>query len=289
MERVVLGGTGITVSKLGFGTGTAHPCGGCRQALIPEDVLSCLLLDAYENGVNFWDTALQYDTHRHLKEALTQLKRQDIVVTTKLISSRETETDRMLFTSLEELGTDYVDICLVHGVRTKRELYARHGALNSLLKHKKAGRVRAIGFSFHGLSALRSVTEMDEVDVAWIRINPVGLCMDKSDLVFSDQLASVPWLKKFVKGVLPDKMRASVRQGTAKGPSTTDEREEVESIIRTLHSQGKGIVAMKVLAEGGLAREAEESISYVKNVPGVDALIIGMQNRDEILRNCEMF
>lgn len=83
MEKVKLGRTSIKVSKLGFGTGTAHPSGCCSQALMDKKEMAALLLYAFEHGVNFWDTAFQYGTHRHIREALRHVRRQDVVIATK--------------------------------------------------------------------------------------------------------------------------------------------------------------------------------------------------------------
>lgn len=287
MEKVKLGNTGIEVSKLGYGTGTAHPSGFCSQALLDEHELAGLLIYALEQGVNFWDTAEQYGTHRHIRKALSQVRRHDVVITSKLVTSRAGETDRMFGASLKELGTDYLDVCLVHGVRTRREFFNRQGAFNVLLKHKKAGRVRAVGLSSHGMGALKTAVEIPEIDVVWARINSAGLCMDRPRMCAYDKLASVPWLKKLVKTVLPQKLSAALRPDTDVDPVSEENRREVETILDVIHSKGKGVVGMKVLAEGHLGATADAAIRYVKNLPCVDSLIVGMQSREEIIANCK--
>ena len=286
MEKVKLGRTSIKVSKLGFGTGTAHPSGCCSQALMDKKEMAELLLYAFEHGVNFWDTAFQYGTHGHIREALRHVRRQDVVIATKLVSSHEKETNKMFSTSLKELGVDYVDVCLMHGVRTKRELLYKRGALNSLLKYKKEGKVRAVGLSSHGLSALKAAAEVPEIDLVWARINLAGLCMDAARLGLYDQLASVSWLKKLAKVILPKNLTAALRPKI--GPDSLSEKnhKEVEETLKVIHSQTKGIVGMKVLAEGHLREKADESIKYVRNLPFIDSFLIGMTSKDEITENC---
>jgi len=286
MDKVKLGRTGIKVSKLGFGMGTAHPSGCCSQALIDKKEMAELLLYAFERGVNFWDTAFQYGTHGHIREALRQVRRQDVVIATKLVSSHAKDTNKIFRTSLKELGVDYVDVCLMHGVRTKRELLYKRGALNELLKYKKEGKVRAVGLSSHGLSALKAAAEVPEIDVVWARINLAGLCMDAARLGLYNQLASVSWLKKLKNELLPKNLTAFLRPKIDADSLSEKNRKEVEETLKVIHSQTKGVVGMKVLAEGHLGENAYESIRYVRNLPFIDSFLIGMLSKDEISENC---
>jgi len=286
MDKVKLGRTGIKVSKLGFGTGTAHPSGCCSQSLMDKKEMAELLLYAFERGVNFWDTALQYGTHGHIREALRHVRRQDVVIATKLVSSNAKETNKMFRISLKELKVDYVDVCLMHGIRTKRELLNKRGALNELLKYKKEGKVRAVGLSSHGLGALKAAAEIPEIDVVWARINLAGLCMDAARLGLYDQLASVSCLKKLTKELLPKNMTAALRPKINTGSLSEKNHKEVEEALKIIHSQTKGVVGMKVLAEGHLGEKAYESIKYVRSLPFIDSFLIGMHSRNEITENC---
>ena len=128
MKRVELGKTGIRVSRLGIGTGTAHPSGHCWQTLMGEKELAKILLFALERGINFWDTAFQYRTYPHIREALKSVKRSEVVLATKLTASRKKDARRDFDYSLKEVGTDYFDICLLHAVRTEAEFQQSSGA-----------------------------------------------------------------------------------------------------------------------------------------------------------------
>ncbi len=288
MERVILGKTGIEVSKLGIGTGTAHPSGHCAQAIMGEKKLAGLLVYAFERGINFWDTAFQYGTHKHVREALRHVKRSDVIITTKLTTSKKKDTIRDLNSSLKELDVDYVDVCLVHGVRTEFELKRRRRALDELLELKSKGLIRAVGISSHGLSALKSVTKIPEIDLVWARVNYAGFCMDSHELGLYDQLASITLIKKLVKHIVPRNIISLFRPKPEKEFISEDDRKVVENTLGKIHSQSKGIVGMKVLAEGQLRSNAQKAVNYVNSLPYIDSLIIGMLTRDEIDENCRV-
>ena len=287
MKKVEIGKTGIKVSRLGIGTGTGLPSGYCAQALMDTNELAGLLLYSLDRGINHWDAAFQYNTYSHIKEALKQVRRTDVVLTTKFSAAHEKETIRDFNTTLKDLNVDYVDVCLLHGVRTNTELQMRSGALNAMVKLKQEGKVRAIGLSSHGLSVLKSVLKMPELDLVWGRINYAGLNMDSECLGMYDQMASVYWLKKCYK-LLPERVKLLIRPKANHKPIAEGERNEVEATLQKIHSQSKGIVGMKVLAEGMLRDDAEKAIKYVNSLSFVDSFIIGMLNKEEIDENCRI-
>ena len=287
MKTVKLGRTGIEVSRLGMGTGTQHPSGHCAQALMDRNELAGLLLYSFSCGINFWDTAFQYVTYPHIAEALKQVRREEIVLATKLTTANEEETTRQFHVTLSTLGVNFIDICLLHGVRTKTELQRRSGAFNALLKIKKMGKGRAIGISSHGLSALKSVLQIPEIDVVWARINYAGIDMDIESLSSYDRLASIPLLKKSVQ-LLPESLLSLLRSEAETEVASADQREEVAGTLQAIHSQGKGIVGMKVLARGRLSDDVQRAIGYVRDLPFVDAVVIGMLSKREIEENCKL-
>jgi len=287
MENVKLGRTGIQVSQLGIGTGTAHPSGYFAQSLMGEKDLAELLVFAFHKGITFWDTAFQYRTYPHIRQALKHITRPDIILTTKVVTCNEKDTRRDFHISLQELDVEYIDICLLHGVRTEREFLRRSGAFGALLKLKQEGKVRAVGVSTHGLSALQSVLSIQEIDVVLARINYAGIYMDTGKLPLYDRLASVPCLKHCVK-LLPATIKKGISQAPEKQILSEHERLLVEDTLTKIHAQSKGVVGMKVLVEGYLSNHLRKAIGYVKSLSFVDAFIIGMMNKKEIEMNCNI-
>lgn len=287
MERVKLGKTGLEVSKLGIGTGTAHPSGVFAQELLEEKELAEILIFAYENGINFWDTAFQYHTYPHIKEALKKVRRSDIVLVTKLTTADAKGTLRDFDFSLKELNTDYFDVCLIHGVRKESEFKRRMGAFETLLKLKHEGKIRAVGLSSHGLSALEAAMNIPEIDVVWARINYAGIYMDTCRLFLYDELSSIPCLKRCAK-LLPEAIRKAIQKKPASQKLTSSECEKAKDILKRIHDESKGVVGMKVLLEGHLSNDLNKAFQYVKGLPYIDAFVVGMMNKREVEENCRI-
>ncbi len=283
MRLVKLGQTGISVSRLGMGTGTAHPSGKCFQALMTEQELADVLLYGFERGITFWDCAAQYRTYRHIRCALTSVARHQVTISTKLIVSSADEAEQGLIAALREIKTDYIDICLLHAVRTRGELKRCEGAIEKLVRLKEQGLVRAVGVSCHSTSALEAARDCPDVEAVWCRINHAGLHMDRRPGLV-DRLAALPLLKKKAK-MLPAWCIARLRPGD-KPPIREDEYCRVTALLQQLHTAGKGMVGMKIMAQGQLAADPQSAIDYAAGRPFLDSFIIGMLNRSHIDANC---
>ena len=178
MNLIELGHTGLRVSRLCIGTGTHGWARHSEQTALGLEGLVSLLREAFELGVNFWDTADQYGSHPHIAEALKQVSRDKVVLTTKTTAKRERAVTRDIERFLKELDTDVLDIVLLHGV-TAHDWPTRMGAaMAALTKAKKAGKIRAVGMSCHSLGALRSAVDDGWSDIILVRVNYAGVRMD---------------------------------------------------------------------------------------------------------------
>ena len=118
---------------------------------------------AIEHGLNYFDTSPAYC--KGLSEhctgiALSRHKRSEYFVATKLSNfnpdtwSREASI-QMYHNSLKELQVDYIDYYLLHGIGmggmdALNGRYIDNGILDFLVKEREAGRIRNLGFSYHG-------------------------------------------------------------------------------------------------------------------------------------------
>lgn len=143
METIRLGRTNLTVSKNGFG---ALPI----QRVTMEE--ACLILrKAYENGINYFDTAHVYsDSEEKLGQALHDV-REHIVISTKAMASTVDEFWRQLHLSLERLQTDYIDIYQFHNPSFVPKPGDGSGLYEAMLEAKEKGMIRHIGITNHRL------------------------------------------------------------------------------------------------------------------------------------------
>jgi aryl-alcohol dehydrogenase-like predicted oxidoreductase len=180
MDYINFGNTGLRVSRLSIGTGTHGWAKRSDQTALGLEGLANLLRRAFDAGVNFWDAADGYGSHPHVARALQGLPREQVVITTKTTSRRGSDVARDLARFRKELNTDVLDIVLLHTLSNADWPKKYADAMEVLSRAKEAGIVRAVGFSCHGLSALRAAVETPWVDVVLVRINHAGVNMDAS-------------------------------------------------------------------------------------------------------------
>ncbi len=155
--------TGDSVSLLGYGCmrwPLTDPSN--RNSPIDQEEVNRLVDYAIEHGVNYFDTAPVYG--RGLSERVTGIAlkrhpRDRFFIATKLSNMRDFSREAALAMyrkSFEELQVDYIDYYLLHsigggdGIPTVRKRFFDNGVLDFLLAERKAGRIRNLGFSYHG-------------------------------------------------------------------------------------------------------------------------------------------
>lgn len=162
-ERVSLLGYGMMrLPVVGEGNISARES---KEAPIDQGMVNRQVDYALEHGVNYFDTSPAYCrglSERATGIALHRHPREKYFVATKLSNfSPETWTRKasmeMFENSLKELQTDYVDYLLLHGigmgddpVATFNGRYMDNGILDWLVEQRAKGRIRNLGFSYHG-------------------------------------------------------------------------------------------------------------------------------------------
>ncbi len=178
-DRVKLGNTGIEMSRMAMGTGTHGINKSSNQdRRLGVKGLGKFLAKAYDEGINFWDSADQYGTHPHLKEGLKHVKRENVVILTKSNSITAKKMKEDIDRFREEIGTDYLDIVLIHAVTNGNWPNDMRGVMDVLSEAKEKGIIRAHGISCHSLAALEAAADEPWVDVDLARYNPAGVLMD---------------------------------------------------------------------------------------------------------------
>jgi aryl-alcohol dehydrogenase-like predicted oxidoreductase len=177
-ETVTIGHTGIKTSLLAIGTGTVGSGHHSNQTALGIEGLSRLLQNGYDNGLRFFDAADSYGSHPHVADALKHVDRSKVTLLTKSWARTGPEMRADLDRFRKELGTDYLDICLMHCVTEADWTTKFRSAMDVLSEAKEKGIIRAHGCSCHSIEALRAAAKSPWVEVDLARINPIGSHMD---------------------------------------------------------------------------------------------------------------
>ena len=156
------------VSLLGYGmmrlpVEDSGAAGRDDKAPIDQEMVNRLVDYAIEHGVNYFDTSPVYCQGMSEKAtgiALSRHKRSEYYIATKLSNFNEEtwgskESIEMYHNSMKELQVDYIDYYLLHGIGmggmdALEERYINNGLLDFMLSERQAGRIRNLGFSYHG-------------------------------------------------------------------------------------------------------------------------------------------
>lgn len=249
-DWVTLGNSGVKVTRLAFGTGTFS---GRVQRELGQEQFTRLVRHAYDRGIRFFETADSYrGMAQMLATALKGLPRDSYRLMTKYSFYRDMTDPKGTIDRLRsDLGSEYVDIMLIHCVRSPgwaEELERLRDAFSEA-KAKKA--ILAHGASCHGLLPLRAFPGNKWLDVALLRVNHAGVKMDSMATRDTDDLGDV---------------------------------NEVVSHAKKIHAQGTGVLGMKLIGEGRFAspEEREAALKFVMGLGAVDAVTIGYKSTAEI-------
>lgn len=248
-ESVSLGKTGIVTSRLGFGTGVSswNRSSALARKLGREKAVK-LIRAAYDRGVRFFDTADAYGTHEFVRDALKDVPRESYVVATKY-------TCRGGIPVSDQKGV------AVSIDRFLKELATDYIDIVQIHCVTDKDWDKKLSVHMEGLEEAKKKGK--------IRAHGCSF----HSLAALETAAETPWLDV-----------AHVRINPY-GRSMSAHPEKVMNVIKKMHAQGKGIVGMKILGVGSLAKEPgkmDASIAYSLNSGVVDVLNIGFLSIDEV-------
>ncbi len=247
-DSVTLGKSGVKVSRLAFGTGTDN---GYVQAGLGQKEFSRLIAYAYDRGIRFFETAEAYVTPAMLGEALKPFPRENYQLMTKVTTDPEADPQARLDQMRRTSQTEYFDIMLLHWQHTPDWVSDTKHWQDAILEAQVKKTIRARGASVHGLPALRQMPGNNWLEIAMIRMNHKGTRMD--------------------------------------GPTGADNNNpsdvsEVVDHVKQVHSQGMGVVSMKLVGAGAFTRreDRQAAMRFAFRNAGVDAVTVGFKNTQEI-------
>ena len=248
-DWVTLGKSDVKVTRLALGTGTYS---GRVQRELGQQEFTRLVRYAYDNGIRFFETADSYHgMPQMLSIALKGIPRDSYRLMTKYNTHDQEDPSATIDRLRKDLGTEYVDVMLLHCVRSPEWPQKLERLQDQFSEAKSKGIIRCHGASVHGLPALRAFPGNQWVDIAMIRMNHNGTRMDTPSMEDVDYRGSVP---------------------------------EVVSHAKAVHAQGADVISMKLVGEGQFttAEDRQKSLRFVFGTGAVDAVTIGYKNTAEI-------
>jgi aryl-alcohol dehydrogenase-like predicted oxidoreductase len=299
MEYRLLGGSGLKVSALSFGTGTFGGGNEFFKAWGSSDVAEARrLIDiCFEAGINLFDTAdiYSYGQSEEILGKALEGQRDKALISTKAtfrfgdgpndVGSSRHHLRRSLEASLRRLQTDYIDIYHLHGFDALTPI---EETLDTLNKFVREGKIRYIACSnFSGWHLMKSLAIADRY--GWTRyaahqvyysligreyeweLMPLGLDQKVGALVWSP----LGWGRltgKLRRGQpLPETSRLHVTAG--QGPQPTDEH--LYTVIDALDA---------VAAETGKT-VPQVALNWLLQRPTVSSVILGARNEEQLRQN----
>ncbi|MDR1603081.1 MAG: aldo/keto reductase [Tannerella sp.] len=246
VDKVKLGESGLTVSRIAMGTGTHGSNKSSDQTKLGMDQFVKLAHHAYEKGIRFYDMADGYGSQPYVGKAIKTLPRENLTLLSKMWTHEDgseiNEPVRQIIDRFrKEADTDYFDILLMHCLMDGKWPKNRKHYMDGLSKAKQDGLVKAVGVSCHNWDALVEAAESPWVDVIMARINPFGTLMDNT----------------------PD---------------------AVKELLGKARRNGKGLIAMKVFGEGKHVTdgEREQSLKFIIEESNVHCMTLGMPSETQM-------
>jgi 1-deoxyxylulose-5-phosphate synthase len=201
-DVIEVGAGKIKVSRMGVGTGTYGAGNDSNQLrALGVDGVAKMLKAAYDQGIFFWDSADAYGTHEAIKVALKTVPREKVTILTKTDATTAEKTKSDIDRFRQELGTDYIDILLLHTRMLPNWDEEDKGSMDVMAEAKQKKILRAVGTSCHSVEALQVASRISWLDICMARINPAGERMDADPETVVPVLAKMKTNGKGIIGI----------------------------------------------------------------------------------------
>ena len=275
---------GETLGMLGLGCMRLPQVGGGgsgfgRGGRLDQEAVNAMVDYAIAHGVNYFDTAPAYGESEVVTgKALSRHPRSSFRIATKIsnMNGRATlEAGQQMFeTSLKNLQVDYVDFLLLHNLQNINGYNSRfknNGLFNWLLEQKKKGRIKHLGFSFHGSNAdLPPLVELYDWDFVQIQLNYA----DWKEMSAGWGSGSGVTSSEFLYNHLHDKGIPVLVMEPVKGGALASVSDGIASVMKERHPD---------------MTPAANALTFVGSLPGVMVTLSGMSNMEQLKENVSIF
>jgi aryl-alcohol dehydrogenase-like predicted oxidoreductase len=245
---------------------------------------------AYNNGINFFDTAESYGngySEELLGKALKD-KRQDVIIASKVKKKNLSAKDlkKSCENSLKRLGTNYLDLYYIHWPNSDVPFAETLGAMEDL---KKEGKIRAIGCSNFGKNDFAKLMKKGRVEVNQLPYNLLFRAIE-SDIIelCRKNNVSITSYSSLAQGLLTGKFKSAdlVPNGRARTRHFSSDRSD------TRHSGPgfedltfKTINKIREISQKMGVGMAELSLAWILQQPGITSVVVGARNPEQITIN----
>jgi len=275
METRPLGNTGIDLPALSFGASSL----GAEFRSIDLNEAFGAVHTALDLGMNFIDTSPFYGrgmSEVMLGQALKGIDRESYLLGTKLgryslehFDFSAKRVDESLHVSMHRMGTDHLDLILLHDVEFVKLPQIWEEAIPALLKAKDEGKVRAIGFSCYPMACFNTVLDQVEDDIDCVlSYNQYTL----QNTAFADEL--VPRLKSKNLGAINAGPFSARLLTNAELPEWLKEPEEVKAAARA---------AAKLCEDNGVDI-AQLALQFSCENPDIASTVAGSANPKNVAK-----
>ena len=275
METRPLGNTGIDLPALSFGASSL----GAEFRSIDLNEAFGAVHTALDLGMNFIDTSPFYGrgmSEVMLGQALKGIDRESYLLGTKLgryslehFDFSAKRVDESLHVSMHRMGTDHLDIILLHDVEFVKLPQIWEETIPALLKAKDEGKVRAIGFSCYPMACFNTVLDQVEDDIDCVlSYNQYTL----QNTAFADEL--VPRLKSKNLGAINAGPFSARLLTNAELPEWLKEPEEVKAAARA---------AAKLCEDNGVDI-AQLALQFSCENPDIASTVAGSANPKNVAK-----
>ena len=266
MQTIILGRTGLKATIAGLG------CGGfSRLGLETKGIehASGIVRTAYDNGVNFFDTATVYGTQGAVGRGLKGIARDSYILSTKFPYDGKSPEDlvKALEESLRELNTDYIDIYHLHGVKPEDYSWAMESFVPAMRKAVEQGKIRFLGITeFFGTDTSHRMLKLsipeDIFDVIMVGHNMLNPSASKNILPLA-RGKNIGVLCMFaVRNALSDPLKLKKDIGQILKSGQAD-----PSLFEPENSLG-------FLTQNGIASSVmEAAYRFCRHTPGIDVVL----------------
>ncbi|NLZ18892.1 MAG: aldo/keto reductase [Bacteroidales bacterium] len=275
---------GETLGMLGLGCMRLPTKGGGgggfgRSQSLDQEAVNAMVDYAIAHGVNYFDTAPAYgESEVVVGKALSRHPRESYRIATKMsnMSGRATlEAGKQMFeTSLKNLQVDYVDFLLLHNIQNMSGYNARfrdNGLFDWLLEQKAKGRIRHLGFSFHGSNAdFPGLVDLYDWDFVQIQLNYA----DWKDMPANWGPSVGTTSSEYLYNYLVDKGIPVLVMEPVKGGALANVSEGIAAVMRERHPD---------------LTPAANALTFVGSLPGVMVTLSGMSNMEQLKENVSLF